>query len=143
MRIFSLTTTLALFLSLLSKYFADTFLHTRVAIVGSFLGLDPVQNPGVAFGIRLPAIFQEVIIVAALVFVCVLAYRSERIARHDIGYGLIVGGALGNLLDRLTDGLVTDFFQVSTFPVFNVADSCITIGVCFLLADLFLSKRHH
>jgi signal peptidase II len=46
-------------------------------------------------------------------------------------------------MDRLRDGFVTDFFQVASFPVFNVADSCITVGVALLLVEsLFFSRNH-
>lgn len=136
MRLTLLTASIALLASLAAKWLADAFLHTRVALIGSFAGLDPVQNGGVAFGLRLPGVFQELLIITALIFVCVLAWKSKRTTVSSIGYGLIIGGALGNVLDRALDGYVTDFFQVGTFPVFNIADSCITVGVLFLLAEI-------
>lgn len=133
---------LSLGLSFLAKYLADTYLHVRVPVVGSFAGLDPVQNPGVAFGLRLPTSIQGLVILIALTLVCVIAWKSRRTGLDQLGYGLIVGGALGNVLDRVRDGLVTDFIQVGTFPVFNVADSCITIGVVLLLAEMVRLKRN-
>lgn len=135
MRLFYLTSIIAFIVSYASKLLADALLHSRVAIVGSFAGLEPVQNPGVAFGVQLPSGFQELLIIAALVFVCVLAWKTKRTTVSSIGYGLIVGGALGNVIDRALDGFVTDFFQVGNFAIFNVADSCITVGVVFLLAE--------
>jgi signal peptidase II len=51
------------------------------------------------------------------------------------------GGAIGNLLDRATYGPVTDFISVGSFPVFNVADSCISVGVALLVAALWLEER--
>ncbi len=51
---------------------------------------------------------------------------------------MIVGGALGNVIDRIRDGAVTDFFQVGGFPIFNVADSFITVGVGVLLLEMIL-----
>lgn len=123
-------------------WLGETFLHERVAVLGSFAGLTLSHNPGIAFGIRLPAVFQELLIVAALAWMTSLGIRSASSILHRAGFGLIVGGALGNLIDRLIDGVVTDYFQVGTFPVFNVADSCITIGVLFLLADAFGMVRN-
>lgn len=137
MSLFFITASSALVLSLLVKWVVDTFLHARLAIIGSFAGLDPVQNPGVAFGVQLPAVLQELLIIAALIFVCILAWKTKRTTASSIGYGLIVGGALANVLDRVRDGVVTDFVQVGHFAIFNVADSCITIGVVFLLAEVF------
>ena len=140
MQLFKGTMFIALALSLLTKYCVDTFLHVRFAILGSFLGFDPVHNPGVAFGIRLPSSVQSVVILFALLLVCGAAWQSRHRRIDQLGYGLIVGGALANLVDRMRDGLVTDFIQVGTFPVFNVADSCITIGVCVLLFDVLTSQ---
>ena len=119
--------------SILTKLIADAYLTERIAIVGSFIGLHPVANDGVAFGLKLPSGIQELAIVLALVFVTVLAFRSDRRTGTQIGFGMIVGGALGNVADRFRDGIVTDFFQIGSFPVFNVADSCITLGVALLL----------
>lgn len=129
---------LAFAASFVAKLLSDAYLHERVAIAGSFLGLYPSRNPGIAFGIRLPVIFQEALIVAALIGVVMLASQA-RTRMSRAGYGLIIGGALGNAIDRVRDGYVTDFFQVGTFPIFNVADSCITIGVMVLLVELLLA----
>ncbi len=127
----------ALMISFIAKLLVDAFLVERIPVIGSFAGLQLAHNAGVAFGVQLPAGWQEVIIIAALVFVCFLAWKSQKTRFSSIGYGLIVGGALGNVIDRARDGFVTDFFQVGTFPIFNIADSCITIGVLFLLAETF------
>jgi signal peptidase II len=53
-----------------------------------------------------------------------------------------LGGALGNLIDRIVFGPVTDFISVLGFPVFNIADSCITIGVGLLILGFWLSEKH-
>ena len=55
-------------------------------------------------------------------------------------FGLIIGGALANIADRLPDGLVTDYIQVGTFPVFNLADSCITVGAVLLIFEMVRRK---
>jgi|SRR3989344_9265201 len=141
MRIFHLTAFISLLLSIVGKFLADAFLDARIAIAGDFLGLQPSSNPGIAFGIQLPAIFQEVAILTALGVVLILAFRSNRSTLTQVGFGLIFGGALGNILDRARDGFVTDFFQVGTFPIFNVADSCITVGVVLLLLETLLRRR--
>ncbi len=135
MLLFSLVTIGSLALSLLAKYLADSFLTDRVPIIGSFAGLQLSHNPGVAFGVRLGG-WEPVIIPLALLLVATVAIRSAKTSLSRIGYGMIVGGALGNVLDRVRDGAVTDFFQVGTFPIFNVADSFITVGVVFLLLEM-------
>jgi signal peptidase II len=141
MSLFITSVIAAFLLSLSAKLAADTFLHDRIAVLGSFVGLLPARNPGIAFGVQLPSGFQEFFILVALALVVFAAVRSDRSRLGDTGFGLIVGGALGNLADRFFDGFVTDFFQIGTFPVFNVADSCITVGVALLLAQSFISVR--
>jgi len=142
MRIFIITATTAALLSLLSMWLGETLLGERVALIGSFAGLTLSHNPGIAFGIRLPPVLQELLIVGALGWMTTLGIRSATSLLHRVGFGCIVGGALGNLIDRFIDGVVTDYFQVGTFPIFNVADSFITVGVLFLLADAFGMVRN-
>lgn len=130
---------------MIAKFLADALLTERIAVLGNFAGLQYSHNPGIAFGLRLPSGVQEFFIVIALIFVCFLAWKSAHTRMSQVAYGLVVGGALGNVADRLRDGVVTDFFQVGSFPIFNVADSCITIGVVFLLAESlgFLRRTTH
>ena len=130
----------AFVVSFAAKLAADAWLHERVALAGSFLGLTPSRNPGIAFGFLLPEGYQTPIIVAALLLVAYSAYRSAADALTRWGFGLILGGAIANVADRARDGFVTDFFQVGSFPIFNVADSCITIGVGLLLLEMVLQR---
>ena len=134
-----LTTAISFLGSLGAKWLADSFLEERIPIVGSFAGLEPAFNSGIAFGINLP--YQDLIIFVALILVCVVAWRTSKTKLSAVGFGLIVGGAFANIVDRFQDGLVTDFFQIGTFPVFNVADSCITIGVLLLLVEIIFERK--
>lgn len=144
MSIFWITTIAGFALSFAGKLLADAYLDDRVAIIGDAVGLQFSLNPGIAFGLRLPAGWQEVFIIIALGFVCWLGITSASSRWSRIGYGLILGGGAANIADRLFDGFVTDFFQVGAFPIFNVADSCITVGVGFLLAEtIILSQNAH
>lgn len=132
-------------LSYAGKVLADAFLHTPRALLGGWLWLDRTQNPGVAFGVRLPAAVQPFVLVAAIAVLLWVALRSRHTAWSAAGFGLLLGGALCNIADRTFDGLVTDFFRVGWFPVFNVADSFITVGVVLLMTEGALTewkKRH-
>lgn len=121
-------------LSIIAKFLADVLLVSRVPVFGSFAGLLYSVNPGVAFSISFPGPLQNILIGAAI-GALFLAARKAQTRLSKISFGLILGGALANIADRLFDGVVTDFFQVGTFPIFNVADSCITIGVGLLAAE--------
>lgn len=125
-----------------AKFLADQFLTDRIAIIGSFIGLQHATNRGVAFSIQFPGILQNLLITVALIAVCVLALRSATSSLRCIAFGMIIGGAVGNIVDRIPDGLVTDFIQVGTFPIFNVADSCITIGVVLLLVEVVYNHKN-
>ena len=121
-------------LSIGGKFLADSLLTSRVPIIGSFVSLQYATNSGVAFSITFPRQLQNIFIGVALLCI-IFAATKAKTTMSRIAFGMIVGGALGNVVDRIADGVVTDFFQVGTFPIFNVADSFITIGVFLLLFE--------
>ena len=100
-------------------------------------------NTGVAFGM-----FQgkgTLFSIVAIIVSIAIVYYFPRIPREDwtlrLAMSLQMGGALGNLIDRVTQGHVTDFISVGNFPVWNIADSCITVGVVILLLGVYLQER--
>ena len=102
-----------------------------------------INNTGVAFGMfqGQNALFSVFMIIVALAII----YYFPRVPAEDwtlrLAMGLQLGGALGNLIDRVTQGYVTDFISVGTFAIFNIADSSITVGVCVLLLGVWLQER--
>lgn len=92
------------------------------------------QNRGVAFS-ALEGKTDLVTIVIALAVIALLAYVARHADRPGIWVptGLLTGGAVGNILDRVLDGAVTDFIKLPAWPAFNVADMAITFGVLALL----------
>lgn len=143
MRTVLLTTILAFSLSFFSGRVADALLSKRIPIVGQVVGLELVHNPGIAFGMRLPPVLQEILIAVALCCIAYAAWHYRHSRLSSTGFGLVIGGGLANILDRLGDKAVTDFLQIGTFPVFNSADSCITVGVALLVAESFFTHRRH
>jgi len=101
------------------------------------------NNTGAAFGI-FPAGGVIFTVVAVLVSAAIL-YYYPKIPRDQIGVRIALpmqlGGALGNLIDRLSTGTVTDFVSVGPIPVFNVADASITIGVAVLVVVMWIEER--
>lgn len=108
-------------------------LTSRVAIIGSFVGLQLTHNTGIAYGIRIPSPYQELLIGGALFLIFYTAIREHRTVLYTLAYGLIIGGALGNIIDRFMHGSVTDYIQVGSFYIFNVADSAITVGAVLMV----------
>lgn len=101
------------------------------------------KNTGAAFG--LGQNLSDVITVFALVVVVLIIYYYPQVPAAEwplrIAMGMQLGGALGNLIDRMTIGHVTDFISVGNFPVFNVADSSISMGVVVLLIGMWWQER--
>ncbi len=115
-----------------------------VGFLRPFVNITHVANSGAAFGM-LPDRGAFFTIVAVVVSGAIL-YFGRLIPAHQwwlsLSLGLQLGGALGNLTDRLHYGYVIDFIEVRFFPVFNVADSAIVIGVCILAYHLWNEEEH-
>ncbi|MFZ5807765.1 MAG: signal peptidase II [Chloroflexota bacterium] len=98
------------------------------------------KNSGAAFGM-LQGFGGVFTVLAFIVAIAIMVYFPQ-IPRRDwmlrLALGLQLGGAVGNLIDRLTQGYVTDFISVGTFPVFNIADSSISVGVAILALGVWL-----
>jgi len=118
-----------------TKHWATSRLafHPPISLIGDFLQLTYTRNSGVAFGLGAGTGFPYYLfsIAAAAVILSMFLRRRVSGASRQIALALILGGALGNLVDRLKTGEVVDFIQIlwGRFPVFNVADSAVSIGV--------------
>ncbi|NQT22946.1 MAG: signal peptidase II [Candidatus Omnitrophica bacterium] len=122
-------------------------------IIKGLFSIALVRNKGAAFGIlqnqKLFFIIIAVIAIVAIVWVEVSAMQRnlrkkapyEIAMLFRISLALILGGAIGNLIDRIRFGYVVDFLDFKVWPVFNIADSAITIGAVLLLIYLFLQKK--
>ena len=114
---------------------------TEVSVIDHVVGITNVHNSGAAFGFAPAgaAIFLTASVVVSIGLVVYIA-RNPGDLRTDAILGLILGGTLGNGFDRLAYGTVTDFINFHFWPVFNVADSAISLGVVALLAGYVLRK---
>ena len=113
-----------------------------IPVIPGFLSITHVSNTGGAFGILggNPSVLLAGSVVAVVVVLwMLLGGQQSRLA--TLGCGLILGGAAGNLLDRLTTGKVTDYIHFSFWYVFNVADAAITVGVAVLLLSALQPGR--
>jgi signal peptidase II len=121
---------------------ANLSLGEALHVVGSF-SIRHVQNSGIAFGLFSNAT-AAVIVVTAIAVAWMLVYFGRSGARHPVlpvALGLVIGGSVSNLADRVRLGYVTDFLDFRYWPAFNLADSFIVIGVAILLAALVLAER--
>ncbi len=126
-------------------------LHDTVPVIPGFFRLTHVENRGAAFGLfaESPSQWKIAVLVlfsiVALVIVSALLWRnSHSMSTTGVGLALILGGALGNLWDRLVSGRVVDFllFYIGQYqwPAFNVADSAIVIGAGLLVIEILFMK---
>ena len=115
-----------------------------VEVVDGVLSLRLVRNPGAAFGVAQGLTFALTVIAVVVILVILRISRRLRSPGWAVGLGMVLGGAIGNLVDRLfrepgpLRGHVVDFLELPHFPVFNVADSAIVTGaVLMVLLSLF------
>ena len=103
-----------------------------------------VQNRGAAFSLfqnsqLITVILPVITMVAGVIFLLHLRKKKEKLA--ELGVLLIISGGIGNLIDRTVMGFVTDMISVGNFPVFNVADICVTVGCVILILWVIIGDR--
>jgi len=124
----------------------------RRELIHHFVYLVHSRNPGIAFGVfsdaaspwvRLALVAVSIAVIAALAWLFVAGYSGGSLTAA--GLALLLGGATGNVTDRIIHGAVTDFFEVwfgsYHYPAFNVADSAIAIGAALTLLDVLFGQR--
>jgi signal peptidase II len=114
------------------------------AIVGPF-SIHHVQNSGIAFGL-FSSRTSLVIGVTAIAVGLMLWFFARSGKRHPVlpvALGLVLGGSIANLIDRVRLGHVTDFLDLDAWPAFNLADTFIVVGVAILFGALVLADRSH
>ena len=128
-------------------------LHESVVVIPGLLDFTHVRNTGAAFGMLNNVDFPfktAVIAIVALGALVGIALHAKQLTHHQLfaraGLALIIGGAAGNLIDRLIVGSVVDFVDVYWrtyhFWAFNVADSAITVGVAVMILDMLGVRTH-
>ena len=129
---------------LVSKYI------TNVTIIPNFISLIYAENDGVAFSMLSGS--RIIIIIISILLLSFLAYymNKDYVSKKkddilmDVSYGLLFGGILGNLLDRIIRGIVIDYISINIigyhFPIFNLADVMITIGVIIMIIRTLKSE---
>lgn len=135
-------------------WFEMRFEGWRYELVHNFVYLVRSSNPGIAFGVFADSAspwMRVFLIGGSVAVICGLAWLFA--AGHSggiltaAGLALLLGGAAGNVTDRIFHGAVTDFFEVRFgnyhYPAFNVADSAIAIGAALIILDVLFGAKHH
>ncbi len=151
---FYIITLTIILLDQISKFYVQGTLRLGqvVPVISSFFNLTYVLNPGAAFGflsgapaaLRQP-LFTSISIFAVLFIIYYRARHRQMRLLPSVGLACILGGAAGNLIDRLRLGMVVDFLDVYYgayhWPAFNVADSAITIGVALMIFEILTDRE--
>ena len=126
-----------------------------INVIPGFFNIVHTENPGIAFGMLADLVspWRDVLLVgfsvAVLLVISAVLLRPDPAGAHGpllrTGLAFVLGGAFGNLYDRLVHKTVTDFVEIHCgpyyFPAFNVADSAITVGACLLLLDMWRARE--
>ena len=152
--VFFITLLLVVGLDQISKIYISSVmsLHASYPVIDGFFNITYVRNPGAAFGFLANAtpMFRSLflIIVSAAAIVMILYFLAKNRSAGILltfALSLILGGAVGNLVDRIRFGNVVDFldFYIASchWPAFNVADSAISVGAVLLVVEMFRRKR--
>ena len=127
--------------------------YDTITVIPGLFNIVHVENPGIAFGMlaNVSGAWRDILLIgfasAVLIAISVMLLRpaTQRDVILRTALAFILGGAVGNLYDRIVNGTVTDFVEVHAgehyFPAFNVADSAVTVGACLLLLDMWRAKE--
>ena len=151
----TLVSSLVIGLDQLAKYFVCKLLplHSRIGVFSDFLNIVHIRNPGIAFGLLkrfgsqfkvLSLILVSAVVLFLLFFLITQIKKEHRLQTFSLS--LILGGAIGNLIDRIRFGEVIDFIDVHWcslyhWPAFNVADSAITVGIIIMVICELLQRK--
>lgn len=121
-------------------------LYDQIRVVGDYVRIKYILNPGAAFGLFPGTRYLLIgVSITAILIVVWVAWTRRAKLRTVLPLGLILGGAVGNLIDRVRLGEVVDFIQVGIpphyWPIFNVADSAVSVGVTWLAVGLLMAGR--
>ena len=148
-KIFVIVLLSVVFCDQLSKLLISKFMHPgqSIKVLGFFFHLTYVKNPDAAFGIPMGSPYLMMIL-TSIATVLLLIYFSRLKGQGKLFYSglvLIIGGAIGNLIDRFRMKEVIDFIEIGLrrlkWPVFNIADSCVTIGIIIIIWVWFFEKK--
>lgn len=140
-KILTFTSLSVIFLDQLTKYIISRtmYLGQSIKVINPFFSITYIKNPNAAFGISVgPPILIMILTSVATILLTVYFFRlREKGLLIYLGLAMIIGGAIGNLIDRLRMRQVIDFIEIGVrkfkWPVFNIADSFVTIGIIAIL----------
>lgn len=140
---------LVLMIDIITKQIVINFMieHQSISIIKDFFSITYAKNTGVAFSFLEGKVPLIIIMTTIIIFIILKYIKSTSPNKiESICYGFLLGGAIGNLLDRIIYGYVIDFLDFNIFgysyPIFNLADTFIVIGIIILIIFSFIESRN-
>ena len=129
----------------ITKYFIvkNFYFGESVAVIENVFHITYITNTGTAFGMLQK--YGNILLafsVVAIILISILVFKQKTNSlTHPLALSLILGGAFGNIFDRIFRGGIVDFFDFRIWPIFNIADSAITVGIIVLFYHYLFSKK--
>lgn len=123
-------------------------LYSSIEVINSFFSITYVRNTGAAWSILSGnTLFLVLISLIALVIIYLYFIKNKKLSKlENISYGLLIGGIIGNLVDRIIYGYVIDYLDFKIinydFPIFNIADICIVVSIILVAINLMVGEYH-
>jgi signal peptidase II len=148
-KVFTFVVLLAIVCDQISKLIVSRLMHRgqSIPVIPQIFSITYVRNPNAAFGIPIgtPVVMMILTSIATALLIFYFAKLKEGGSLLYVGLSLIIGGAIGNLIDRFRMRQVIDFIELGIrhlkWPVFNIADSCVTIGIVAILWSWIFGKK--
>jgi len=137
---------LVIFLDQLTKYLvkSNLSLGQSIPVIKNFFSITLIKNFGIGFGMLNSPAARWILVCITIVIIGIILYYYKQIPEKYlvlIAAALVLGGAIGNLIDRILLGFVIDFLDFTVWPAFNIADSAVTIGVICLIIYFITEKK--
>jgi signal peptidase II len=128
-----------------TKFLAVNYLpfETAVPIIGNIFSLQYIHNEGAAWSLMSGRVGLLIVItVIVTIFIGYLLYKTPKEQKlMRFSFALLIAGALGNIIDRVRLGYVIDFLSFPNFPIFNIADCCVTVAIAFIIILTLLDLK--
>lgn len=137
---------LVIFLDQLTKYLVKSNLSISqsLPVIKNFFSITLIKNFGIGFGMLNNPAARWILVCVTIVIIGIILYYYKQVPEKYlplIAAALVLGGAIGNLIDRILLGFVIDFLDFTVWPAFNIADSAVTIGVICLIIYFITEKK--
>lgn len=137
---------LIIFLDQLTKYLVKSNLSIgqSIPVIKNFFSITLIKNFGIGFGMLNNPAARWILVCITIVIIGIILYYYKQIPEKYlplIAAALVLGGAIGNLIDRILLGFVIDFLDFTVWPAFNIADSAVTVGVIGLIIYFIKDKK--